>query len=37
MKTTATIGILKTTIGNPVTRKILKSVSNYYDKDKKTV
>jgi radical SAM protein with 4Fe4S-binding SPASM domain len=35
MKTTTTIEILKTTIGNPVVRTLLKSASNYCDKDKK--
>jgi hypothetical protein len=35
MKATTTIGILETTISNPVTRKIPKSASYYYDKDKK--
>ncbi|MGF3554418.1 MAG: radical SAM protein [Thermoplasmatota archaeon] len=35
MKTTTTIGILKSTIGNPFTRTILKGMSHYCDKDKK--
>jgi radical SAM protein with 4Fe4S-binding SPASM domain len=35
MKTITTIEILKTTIGNPVTRTILKSMSKYCNKDEK--
>ena len=35
MKTTTTIEILKTTIGNPFVRTLLKSASDYCDKDKK--
>jgi len=35
METSTTIGILKSTIGNPVSRKIIKSLSKYCEKDKK--
>jgi len=35
MKTTTTISILKATIGNPLTRKLLKGLSKYCEKDGK--
>lgn len=35
MKTTTAVGILKTTIGNPLTRNILKPMSKYCEKDGK--
>ncbi len=35
MKTTTTISILKSTIGNPVTRKIVRGMSKYCEKDGK--
>jgi len=35
MKTQTTIQLLKSTIGNPVTRTILKGMSKYCEKDKK--
>ena len=35
MKTITTIGILKATIGNPLTRKLLKGLSKYCEKDRK--
>ena len=35
METSTTIGILKSTIGNPVARRIIKSLSKYCEKDKK--
>ncbi len=35
METSTTIGILKSTIGNPVARRIIKSLSKYCKKDKK--
>jgi radical SAM protein with 4Fe4S-binding SPASM domain len=35
MKTTTTIEVLRATIGNPVTRTVLKGMSKYCEKDKK--
>ena len=35
METSTTISILKSTIGNPVVRRIIKSMSKYCEKDKK--
>ena len=37
MKTGTTVQVLKTMIGNPVTRKVLSGMSKYCETDKKNI